>query len=85
MNGKSLDNSTLNLVAMIVPLSTATFTVATAEMRKAFEAQKKIGAGFGRPRVTSVDFDSDDESVMLGSAVHNLSMSVANTNSINTP
>lgn len=85
LNGKSLDNSTLNLVAMIVPLSTATFTVATAEMRKAFEAQKKIGAGFGRPRVTSVDFDSDDESVMLGSAVHNLSMSVANTNSTNTP
>eukprot|EP00435_Cladocopium_sp_Y103_P068596 s1331_g31.t2 len=47
LNGKSLDNSTLNLVAMIVPLSTATFTVATAEMRKAFEAQKKIWAGFG--------------------------------------
>lgn len=85
LNGKSLDNSTLNLVAMIVPLSTATFTVATTEMRKAFEAQKRIGQGMGgaRPRVTSVDFDSDDESVMLGSAVHNLSMSVANSNSLN--
>lgn len=85
LNGKSLDNSTLNLVAMIVPLSTATFTVATAEMQRAFEAQKQIGGRFGRPRVTSVDFDSDDESVMLGSAVHNLSMSVANTSPSHSP
>jgi len=79
-NGKSLADTSLNLVAMIVPLSTATFSVATAEMRKAFEAQKKMTMGH-RQRVTSLDFDSDDESVMLGNAVHNLSMSIANSQS----
>lgn len=66
INGKSLDSSALNLVAMIVPLSTATFTVATTEMRRAFEAHKLIPRGAGRKRVESTDFDSDDESVMLG-------------------
>jgi len=79
-NGKSLQHSGLNLVAMIVPLSTATFSVATSEMQRAFEAHRKLASGAysksGRLRVTSADFDSDDESVMLGSTVHNFSMSV---------
>eukprot|EP00931_Biecheleriopsis_adriatica_P035720 TRINITY_DN20582_c0_g2_i1.p1 TRINITY_DN20582_c0_g2~~TRINITY_DN20582_c0_g2_i1.p1 ORF type:complete len:1032 (-),score=182.76 TRINITY_DN20582_c0_g2_i1:41-3136(-) len=71
-NGKSLSNSALNLVAMIVPLSTATFSAATSEMQRAFEAQKKLehdARKTGRLRVNSADFDTDDESVILGDSV----------------
>eukprot|EP00928_Gymnodinium_smaydae_P066366 TRINITY_DN49387_c0_g1_i1.p1 TRINITY_DN49387_c0_g1~~TRINITY_DN49387_c0_g1_i1.p1 ORF type:complete len:852 (-),score=93.44 TRINITY_DN49387_c0_g1_i1:128-2521(-) len=39
LNGTSLGNACLNLVAFIVPLSTATFTVGASEMQKVFEAE----------------------------------------------
>eukprot|EP00930_Biecheleria_cincta_P104122 TRINITY_DN9629_c0_g1_i1.p1 TRINITY_DN9629_c0_g1~~TRINITY_DN9629_c0_g1_i1.p1 ORF type:complete len:1032 (-),score=136.43 TRINITY_DN9629_c0_g1_i1:240-3284(-) len=66
LNGKSLDNHALNLVAMVVPLSTATFSVASSEMQSAFEAQRKLtqGTRLGK-RMESVDFDSDDEAIIM--------------------
>lgn len=68
LNGKSLDNHALNIVAMIVPLSTATFSVASSEMQSAFEAQQKLSQGIrslGKQRMDSIDFDSDDEAIIM--------------------
>jgi len=41
-NHTSLSNVCLNLVAFIVPVSTATFSIATSEMQKVFEAENKV-------------------------------------------
>jgi hypothetical protein len=68
LNGKSLDNHALNLVAMIVPLSTATFSVASSEMQSAFEAQQKLTQGIRWKRMESIDFDSDDEAIIMATA-----------------
>eukprot|EP00406_Dinophysis_acuminata_P064538 CAMPEP_0179292534 /NCGR_PEP_ID=MMETSP0797-20121207/42903_1 /TAXON_ID=47934 /ORGANISM="Dinophysis acuminata, Strain DAEP01" /LENGTH=917 /DNA_ID=CAMNT_0021001645 /DNA_START=8 /DNA_END=2761 /DNA_ORIENTATION=- len=43
-NGTSLSNMSLNLVAFIVPLSTATFAVATSEMQKVMQANTRVMA-----------------------------------------
>jgi len=64
-NHTSLANVSLNLVAFIVPLSTATFSVATSEMQKVFQAQTRLGdryeTALGRGRLHS-ELDSDSES-----------------------
>ncbi|CAE8625517.1 unnamed protein product [Polarella glacialis] len=61
-NGKSLADAGLNLVALIVPLSTATFSVATSEMQKVFQARQLLEEHRKRPHAMS--FDSDDSDVM---------------------
>merc|ERR1712073_247725 len=43
-NNTSLSNVSLNLVAFIVPLSTATFAVATVEMQKVMQARTRVRA-----------------------------------------
>jgi len=64
-NHTSLSNVSLNLVAFIVPLSTATFSVATSEMQRVFQAQSKLKdryeTGAGRGRLHS-EPDSESES-----------------------
>merc|ERR1712080_283994 len=57
-NGTRLDNVGLNLVAFIVPLSTATFTIATSEMQKVFNATVKLG----RRNTADLSEDSDEMS-----------------------
>mmetsp|Transcript_1544 Transcript_1544/g.4541 ORF Transcript_1544/g.4541 Transcript_1544/m.4541 type:complete len:963 (-) Transcript_1544:30-2918(-) len=67
-NGTSLSNMSLNLVAFIVPLSTATFAVATSEMQKVMQAQTQVTATRASNRDgggTPTDSDSDD-SVLSG-------------------
>lgn len=75
-NGASLGNVSLNLVAFIVPLSTAAFAVATSEMQKVMHAQSKLRGKHDRwladrwlgpapkdsPRSISVTSGSDSES-----------------------
>merc|ERR1719221_1407577 len=47
-NHTSLSDVSLNLVAFIVPLSTATFSAATSEMQKVFHAQKTVTENYAR-------------------------------------
>merc|ERR1712217_416795 len=61
-NHTSLSNVGLNLVAFIVPVSTATFAVATSEMRKVFNARARIrGRRDGRSEEETENMDSDME------------------------
>jgi len=64
-NQTSLSNLCLNLVAFIVPISTATFSVATSEMQKVFEAENKVkelySSALKAGRMNS-DGDTDSES-----------------------
>lgn len=61
LNHTSLSNVSLNLVAFVVPLSTATFSVATSEMQRVFQAQSKLTDSPTRSRKQS-EGDSDSES-----------------------
>jgi len=77
-NHTSLSNWALNLVAFIVPVSTATFSVATSEMQKVFNAREQLrgrrrskshssgeGAGSpGSPGSEAESIISDAESVL---------------------
>mmetsp|Transcript_43227 Transcript_43227/g.97478 ORF Transcript_43227/g.97478 Transcript_43227/m.97478 type:complete len:532 (-) Transcript_43227:50-1645(-) len=63
-NHTSLGNVTLNLVAFIVPTSTALFSVATSEMQKVFLAESKLRGrrrSLNSERLES-EFDSDSDS-----------------------
>lgn len=61
-NHTSLSNVGLNLVAFIVPVSTATFSVATSEMQKVFNARARIrGRRNGRSEEETDNMDSDME------------------------
>jgi len=57
-NHTSLSNVGLNLVAFIVPVSTATFSVATSEMQKVFNARARLR---GRNEEETDNLDSDME------------------------
>lgn len=61
-NGTSLDDVALNLVALIVPLSTATFSVATSEMQKVFGAIDKLKAKrSAREEAEEISEESEDD------------------------
>jgi len=60
-NGTSLNNMALNLVAFIVPVSTATFSVATSEMQKVLIAREKLRGIRSRP--ISEAGDPEDNSI----------------------
>mmetsp|Transcript_106180 Transcript_106180/g.307272 ORF Transcript_106180/g.307272 Transcript_106180/m.307272 type:complete len:471 (+) Transcript_106180:2-1414(+) len=67
-NHTSLSNACLNLVAFIVPVSTATFSVATSEMQKVFVAEAQLrGAKDRTPKVELSGSESDDSDMSLGS------------------
>lgn len=59
-NHTSLGNVGLNLVAFIVPLSTATFSVATSEMQKVFNAKKLLKQRKDPNASLSDDTDSNE-------------------------
>jgi drug/metabolite transporter (DMT)-like permease len=60
-NGKSLTDAGLNLVALIVPLSTATFSIATGEMQRVFRARERLEKYHGN-KLLMLDDSSDDDS-----------------------
>lgn len=59
-NGTRLDNLAQNLVAFIVPLSTATFAVATSEMQKVFNATVRLKRMQRRALSGVLDSGSDE-------------------------
>jgi len=60
-NGASLDSVSLNLVAFIVPLSTATFAVATSEMQKVMGAKSKLEEAGPAPSTGVSDSESEED------------------------
>lgn len=61
-NGTSLNNAPLNLVAFIVPVSTATFSQATSEMQKVLQARETLRGSRRAPSVVADSEHSDEGS-----------------------
>jgi len=67
-NGTSLSNACLNLVAFIVPVSTATFSVATSEMQKVFAAEAQLrGAEVNVASIELSGSDCEESDMSIGS------------------
>jgi len=76
-NHTSLSNVCLNLVAFIVPISTATFSIATSEMQKVFEAESAVKAG----RMNSEgDTDSESELSEVGTGFNGFASPIKASN-----
>jgi drug/metabolite transporter (DMT)-like permease len=95
-NGSSLGNVSLNLVAFIVPLSTATFAVATSEMQKVMNAMSKLRSKrdhwLGGPKAnrkaarsapeSASESDSESDVSELGARLTSISRSVSTAKSL---